>query len=87
MTVFVFFMMPETKGIPVERVPITFARHGAWRPLMGPAADAIIEQDATRTASRAAARAAHEAEVAKEHEGEEVKRHAAEEAKAHHTSA
>lgn len=60
MTIFIYFMMPETKGIPVERVPITFARHMAWRPVMGEAAQQIIERDATRTASR---QAAHEARV------------------------
>ena len=64
MTTFIFFMMPETKGIPVERVPVTFARHMAWRPIMGSAAQDIIERDATRTASRAAAREARDAEGA-----------------------
>ncbi|KAL6771087.1 HUP3 [Auxenochlorella protothecoides x Auxenochlorella symbiontica] len=64
MTVFIFFMMPETKGIPVERVPITFARHMAWRPIMSAeVAQQIIDRDATRTASRAATKAARDADA------------------------
>ncbi|KDD75412.1 sugar transporter, partial [Helicosporidium sp. ATCC 50920] len=35
MTIFVYFCMPETKGIPVERVQVTFARHRAWKRMMG----------------------------------------------------
>jgi hypothetical protein len=31
MTAFVFWMLPETKGVPVESVPALFARHWAWK--------------------------------------------------------
>ena len=27
MTIFIIFFMPETKGVPVERVQVLFARH------------------------------------------------------------
>lgn len=30
-TAFVFWMLPETKGVPVESVPALFARHWAWK--------------------------------------------------------
>ena len=39
MTLGVAFFLPETKGVPVESVPALFARHWAWRRVMGPAAD------------------------------------------------
>ena len=66
MSLFCYFLIPETKGLPVERVPITFARHKLWSKVMGPVALEIIERDATRTASRTAAhaqRAAADGEV------------------------
>lgn len=31
MTAFVFFLLPETKGVPVESVPALFARHWVWK--------------------------------------------------------
>lgn len=31
MTCFVYWMLPETKGVPVESVPALFARHWAWK--------------------------------------------------------
>jgi len=43
MTLFIFFFVPETKGIPVERVHVTFARHRMWTKLMGSAAAAEVE--------------------------------------------
>lgn len=68
MTLFAFFLIPETKGLPVERVPILFARHALWSRVMGPVSMEIIERDATRTASRQAAaaeRAAGDSELKK----------------------
>jgi hypothetical protein len=41
MTVLVFFFLPETKGVPVESVPALFARHWAWRKVMGPHTDEV----------------------------------------------
>ena len=41
MTLGVAFFLPETKGVPVESVPALFARHWAWRRVMGPAADEV----------------------------------------------
>ncbi|KAL4422990.1 hypothetical protein ABPG77_005470 [Micractinium sp. CCAP 211/92] len=64
MTLFVAFFLPETKGVPVERIHVRFAKHWFWRKWMGPAAQEIIDRDATRTASRKAAQletAAHPA--------------------------
>lgn len=55
MTLFAYFLIPETKGVPVERVPILFARHALWSRVMGPVSLEIIERDATRTISRQAA--------------------------------
>ncbi|KFM26855.1 H(+)/hexose cotransporter 2 [Auxenochlorella protothecoides] len=55
MTLFAYFLIPETKGVPVERVPILFARHALWSRVMGPVSLEIIERDATRTVSRQAA--------------------------------
>uniref|UniRef100_A0A1D1ZPI8 Major facilitator superfamily (MFS) profile domain-containing protein n=1 Tax=Auxenochlorella protothecoides TaxID=3075 RepID=A0A1D1ZPI8_AUXPR len=55
MTLFAYFLIPETKGVPVERVPIMFARHALWSRVMGPVSLEIIERDATRTISRQAA--------------------------------
>ncbi|MCX3072607.1 sugar porter family MFS transporter, partial [Providencia stuartii] len=43
MTCFVYWMLPETKGVPVESVPALFARHWAWKKLMGPHAQEFIE--------------------------------------------
>ncbi|GAB4823413.1 hypothetical protein N2152v2_010459 [Parachlorella kessleri] len=42
MTTFVGLLLPETKGVPMERVHGLFARHWFWRKVMGPAADEII---------------------------------------------
>jgi len=44
MSTFVFFFVPETKGVPVEKVQILFARHKIWRKLMGHHADDILEE-------------------------------------------
>ncbi|PRW33672.1 H(+) hexose cotransporter 2 [Chlorella sorokiniana] len=54
MTVFIIFFLPETKGVPVERIHVKFAKHWFWGKWMGPAAREIIERDETRTASRKA---------------------------------
>ncbi|KAI7844484.1 hypothetical protein COHA_001943 [Chlorella ohadii] len=54
MTFFIIFFLPETKGIPVERIHARFAKHWFWGKWMGPAAAEIIERDETRTASRKA---------------------------------
>lgn len=52
MTAFVFWCVPETKGVPVESVPALFARHWAWRRVMGPAAEEFIQaEDAKSCAS------------------------------------
>lgn len=41
-TLGVAFFLPETKGVPVESVPALFARHWAWKKVMGaPAADEV----------------------------------------------
>ncbi|KAL4857034.1 H(+)/hexose cotransporter 2 [Chlorella vulgaris] len=55
MTVFIYFFLPETKNVPVERIQVKFAKHWFWRKWMGPAAQDIINRDETRTASRKAA--------------------------------
>jgi hypothetical protein len=37
MTVFDILFVPETKGLPVERIQVLFARHWFWRRWAGPA--------------------------------------------------
>jgi hypothetical protein len=54
MTLFVWFFLPETKGVPVERIQVKFAKHWFWGKFMGPAAQDIIARDEARTASRKA---------------------------------
>ena len=51
MTIFIYFLLPETKGVPVERVQFLFAKHPLWRPFLGQAAEDIIQRDANRSAS------------------------------------
>jgi len=54
MSLFIFFFVPETKGLPTERVQLLFARHPLWKRLMGPAADEILTRHANRKANRKA---------------------------------
>lgn len=42
MTLFVIFFVPETRGVPVEKVQVLFAKHKIWRKVMGEHADDII---------------------------------------------
>ncbi len=45
MTTFVTLLIPETKGVPVEKVSVLFARHPLWRKLMSPQiADDIVAE-------------------------------------------
>ena len=46
--IFVYFLVPETKGVPMERMHALFARHPLWKRVMGPAADEIIKHDEKR---------------------------------------
>jgi hypothetical protein len=52
-TIFIFFLLPETKGVPVERVQLLFAEHPIWRRVMGPAAGEIIAHEKGRADQRA----------------------------------
>ncbi|KAL4451268.1 hypothetical protein ABPG77_009346 [Micractinium sp. CCAP 211/92] len=42
MTLFIYFFLPETSGVPIEEVQLTFARHPLWRKVMGTSADEVI---------------------------------------------
>ncbi|KAL4420826.1 hypothetical protein ABPG75_010482 [Micractinium tetrahymenae] len=42
MTIFIYFFLPETAGVPIEEVQLTFAWHPLWRKVMGSAADEVI---------------------------------------------
>ena len=53
-TLFIFFLLPEVKGVPVERVQGLFASHPLWRKLMGDAANEILKRERARTQSRLA---------------------------------
>jgi len=44
MTLFVFFLVPETRGVPVEKVQVLFAKHKIWRKLMGEHAEDVISE-------------------------------------------
>ena len=52
MTVFVYFLVPETQGVPLEEVYTLYAKHKVWGKVVGDAAAAVLELEATRTASR-----------------------------------
>ncbi|GAB4823874.1 hypothetical protein N2152v2_010920 [Parachlorella kessleri] len=45
------FLLPETKGVPIERVQALYARHWFWKKVMGPAAQEIIAEDEKRVAA------------------------------------
>jgi hypothetical protein len=68
MTVFVFFFVPETKGVPVERVEALFAEHPRWVKLMGKdaAAEIIESKMSAMTSAGAMERAASEHKAAAE---------------------
>lgn len=53
MTVFVFFLLPETKGIPIEDTAYSclFARHPIWKRVMGRAGRAVLEREGFRAAA------------------------------------
>lgn len=53
MTLFIYFLMPETKGVPIEDSAYLslFARHPVWRRVMGHAAQEILEREAFRVAA------------------------------------
>lgn len=59
MTIFIYFLLPETKGVGTERIQVLFARHPIWKRVMGSAADDIVSRDHSRTASRKALAAAN----------------------------
>jgi hypothetical protein len=54
MTIFVIVLVPETKGVPVEKVSVLFARHPLWRKMMSPriADDIIAEWRAGKQAAQ-----------------------------------
>ena len=54
MTIFVIVLLPETKGVPVEKVSVLFARHPLWRKMMSPriADDIIAEWHAGKQAAQ-----------------------------------
>ena len=58
MVIFTIFLIPETKGVPVERVQYLFAKHKIWRKVMGSAAKEIRLREGARTLARNAAEAA-----------------------------
>jgi hypothetical protein len=66
MTAFVFFLLPETKGLPIEQVQAKFAKHKLWSRLMGPAAGEILARDKAQRADRRAADAARKVEGGKD---------------------
>ncbi|PSC76169.1 H(+) hexose cotransporter 2 [Micractinium conductrix] len=53
MTAFVYFLLPETKGVPLEDTAYAclFARHPVWRRVMGKAGKAVLEREAFRDAA------------------------------------
>lgn len=51
---FTLFLIPETKGVPVERVQILMARHPLWKNVMGDAAQLVEDRETARTARHAA---------------------------------
>jgi hypothetical protein len=54
MTVFIYFLAPETKRVPVERVAYLFARHPVWAKFMGPkVANEILSTEKARSAAGA----------------------------------
>ena len=59
MTLFIYFLLPETKGVPTERVQALFAKHPVWKKVMGAAvAEDIILQDSVWKEKKNAAAAA-----------------------------
>ncbi|GAB4821174.1 hypothetical protein N2152v2_008220 [Parachlorella kessleri] len=54
MTFFVYFCLPETKGVPVETVPTMFARHWLWGRVMGEKGRALVAADEARKAGTVA---------------------------------
>lgn len=42
MTLFIFFCLPETKGVPVEEVRLAFARHRFWKGTMGAEGEELL---------------------------------------------
>ncbi|GAB4823873.1 hypothetical protein N2152v2_010919 [Parachlorella kessleri] len=48
------FLLPETKGVPIERVQALYARHWFWNRVMGPAAAEVIAEDEKRVAAASA---------------------------------
>lgn len=53
-TLFVIFFVPETKGLPVERVQYLFATHWFWGKRMGKGAQEIIDLEHERQAAQKA---------------------------------
>ena len=53
MTVYCWFLLPETKGIPIEdsAYACLFARHPLWRRVMGRAGRAVLEREGFRAAA------------------------------------
>ena len=49
MTALVWFFLPETKGVPVESVPALFARHWAWKRVMGEHAEELIRVEESKS--------------------------------------
>jgi hypothetical protein len=56
-TLFIYFLLPEVKGVPVERVQALFATHPVWRRVMGAHADEILLREKSRDLSCRAASA------------------------------
>lgn len=59
MTIFIYFLLPETKGVPIENVQGLFATHKVWKKVMGSAADDVLAKEASQAHSRKAAAASN----------------------------
>ena len=57
MTAFVYWLVPETKGVPMEEIYTVYAKHPFWGRIIGGAGEAVMELETARSASRQFARA------------------------------
>lgn len=69
MVIFTIFLVPETKGLNIDRVQYIFAKHKIWRKVMGPAA---VKEIKAREAAHVQTRNANEAADVAEQEKTKV---------------